>query len=38
MICLLDVLEEVEPKYKTYIVDALKRNNDYINRLLEKLR
>ena len=38
MICLLDVLEEVEPKYKTYIVDALKRNNDYINRLLENLR
>lgn len=38
MICLLDVLEEVEPKYKTYIVDALKRNNDYINKLLEKLR
>lgn len=38
MMCLLDILDEVEPKYKTYIVDALKRNNDYINRLLEKLR
>lgn len=38
MMILLDVLEEVEPRYKTYIVDALNRNNLYINRLLENLR
>lgn len=38
MMALLDVLESVEPKYKTYIVDALNRNNLYINRLLENLR
>lgn len=38
MMCLLDVIDEVEPKYRTYIVDALNRNNNYMNTLIERLR
>ena len=35
---LLDVYKEVDDKYKKHIIEAIKRNNDYANRLLEQMK
>ena len=35
---LLDVYSEVEEKYRIYIIQALKRNNDYAGRLIDRIK
>ena len=34
---LLDLYNEVEEKYKKYIVQAIKRSNDYVNRMIDMM-